>query len=437
MTGRGFISAVKLYWRTAAVVGAVVLIAAVTAIVLTPSKFTSSVRLMVSISGETTANAYQNDTVVTGRVDSYVALLTTEAVAQRVAGDLRPSPSVNDLLANVSAVRVPPNTALIDLAVTADSPEEAQRVANAYAQGFIAYTSALETPTGEDAQRVVVRVVTPATTPRGNVIERVGLAILAVLLALLAALAAVWIRAATDPVVRSASRARDTAGAPLVGFVVDTDAPDAQAVDGYRRLRTALHPDSGSEAQVVAVVAAGTGFTDSRVASLLAGVHVHGGATAVVVDTAPQPRRDMTPVPGVEVIALTDEIEGDVDLMGLGAEVDRLFGRLRSEFTHVIIAVPSVLSGTAATALAQHADTVVLATVPQFTTRRQLRRIADDLTQTGAAPLGVVVVTPGSPSRVSVEDVAEQAPDESTPDGETPDGQTEDRNGSDPHEGNP
>ncbi len=167
---------------------------------------------MVSIDGSTTAAAYQNDEVVAGRVNSYIALLTSEVVNQRVVAALGLPETASELAAKVSATNVPPKTALIDVAVTDPSPERAKLIANTLAREFITYTDALETPTGQDRQKVHTKVVTAASEPRERGAERIILVALAALAGLVLGAVAVWVRARTDPLVRTADRRRRRRG---------------------------------------------------------------------------------------------------------------------------------------------------------------------------------------------------------------------------------
>ena len=84
MNLKAFLAALRRYWLTFLVVAAIPLVAGVSWVFLTPPKYVSTTQLMVSIDGSTTATAYQNDEVVVGRVNSYIALLTSAVVNQRV-----------------------------------------------------------------------------------------------------------------------------------------------------------------------------------------------------------------------------------------------------------------------------------------------------------------------------------------------------------------
>lgn len=204
MTLRVFLAAVKRHRKTFAITATAVFAVGLTWLLLTPAKYVSTTRLMVSVEGSTTAAAYQNDGVVTGRINTYIALLTTDAVTQRVIDKLKLPESPHELAEQVNATNVPPRTSLIDIAVTDESAERARLITQTLAEEFIKFADATETPTGEDAQKVHTTVVTAATAPQQQRAERVALGGLAALVALILGAAAVWIRSARDPVLEMA-----------------------------------------------------------------------------------------------------------------------------------------------------------------------------------------------------------------------------------------
>lgn len=172
-----------------------------------PMQYVSTTELLVSIQGSTTAAAYQNDGVVSTRINSYIPLLTSDVVSQRVIDKLGLPLSAPELSAKISAVNVPPSTALIDIAVTDQSPDRARQLADTVASEFISYAGALETPTGEDGQKVSTTVVTAASEPKARIGELIVLAVAAALVALALGALAVWIRARRHPVRPSEQRA--------------------------------------------------------------------------------------------------------------------------------------------------------------------------------------------------------------------------------------
>ena len=191
---KAYLAAVRRHWRVFVAVVVPVLVLGLTWLLLTPAQYVSTTQLLVSINGSTTATAYQNDDVVTGRVNSYIALLTSDVVSKRVVDKLHLPMTPREFAAKVSATNVPPKTSIIDVAVTDTSPAQARLLADTVADEFINYASALETPTGEDDQKVRTTVVSTASAPRSRLAERVALGLLTALAAVLVGAVAVWIR---------------------------------------------------------------------------------------------------------------------------------------------------------------------------------------------------------------------------------------------------
>jgi capsular polysaccharide biosynthesis protein len=194
LTISAFAAAVRRHWLTFLAVSTVTFGLGLTAIYLTPATYVSSTRLMVSIQGSTTAAAYQNEEVAARRVQSYIPLITSGVVSQRVVDKLGLSLSATQLADKVDVANVPPKTALIDIEVTDRSPIRAKRIADAVASEFIRYAASLETPTGEDSHKVNTVVVSAAGQGRENRLAPVLLGVLAAVTALLLGGVAVWIQ---------------------------------------------------------------------------------------------------------------------------------------------------------------------------------------------------------------------------------------------------
>lgn len=458
-----FLAAVRRYWKTFVAVATVVFAAVLALILLAPAKFVSTVQLMVSISGSTTAAAYQNDDVVAGRVNSYIALLSSDVVSQRVIDKLGLPMTAPELAAKISATNVPPKTSVIDVAVTDESPERARLLANTLANEFISYATALETPTGEDDQKVRTTVVSGASEPRGRRAERVVLGVLAALAALLLGAVAVWIRSLFDPVVRTAERAAAEAGVPVIGYVTAAPAASLDDLEGYRRLRTRLRTiieaTRGADDQAyVLLLACTVGEVDTAiVASNVGRATELAGARAIVVDAqiaeSEVPRDAHTTPHGSDPqLNLTEHEDGEPtghskpesdnetaaddgaarvvtdtsvapsirpgggglpDTVSVGASADgpnrfsttataELFDKLRSQYARVIIAAPPALGTSTASVVGEYADGVLLLVALGATRRRDLRGAAQELRSVGL-PLAATVLVGNEDSVGSAE----------------------------------
>ncbi|WP_236949102.1 YveK family protein [Mycolicibacterium goodii] len=209
MNLRTFLAATRRFRWTYLLVAGLVLVVGAAAILMFPATYVSSARLMVSIEGSTTAAAYQNEEVAIRRIRTYIPLVTSDAVTQRVIDRLGLPMTPAQLAGELSATNVPPKTSLIDIEVTDRSPERAEQLANTVAREFVAYTAAIETATGEDSQKVHTTLVSAATPAHRDPVERVLLYTLVTFAALLMGAAAVWIRASREPADRAEKRTMD------------------------------------------------------------------------------------------------------------------------------------------------------------------------------------------------------------------------------------
>jgi capsular polysaccharide biosynthesis protein len=410
MNLKTFLANLGLYWKTFVVVTLLVLAAGAAALVLTPMQYVSTVQLMVSVQGSTTAAAYQNDTVVAGRVNSYIALLTSDIASQRVIDKLGLPLSASEFAAKVNATNVPPSTSIIDVEVTDESPEQARLIADTLATEFVNFTDALETPTGEDGQKVRTTVVTTASEPHSHLVERVSLGVLVALAALLLGAVAVWIRSRTDSVVRTADQAATAAGVPALGSVSPTAAASLADLDGYRRVRTRLQSTSdASGGRVVELMSVDGDVDVAAVATNLGRAIELTGGRAIVVNAA-QP--DLAGSPETIGVPAGNGVPDTLDASSWAASPDSVatkavsdeIDRLRREYEHVLIAAPPAHGSLTASAVSEYADSVVLLISAKKSKRKAVRRAADELTATGAVLTGVVWVRTdkGSPPNGSL-----------------------------------
>ncbi|MGW0023006.1 hypothetical protein [Rhodococcus sp. NPDC003383] len=407
-----FFATIKLYRKTFGAVCAVVVIAGLSWIALNPAPYVSTTQLMVSIEGTTTATAYENDEVVAGRVNSYVALLTSDVVSQRVVDELDLPETAQELAEQVSATIVPPRTAIIDVAVTDESPTRAQLLADTFAREFIEYADASETPTGADGQKVHAQVITAATEPHERRVERIGLAVIAALAGLVLGAIAVWVRAQTDRVVRTAARAAQLSAVPVLGSVPEVSNAEGSDFERYRRLRAQLRSTidrlHGSDRSgLVWMIASVADEADSSVlaANLGRALELRDGRVTVIdaaEETAAglgeEDSRDSEGVGSPSLRTNADQpapiapTKWGSDSGDLPTAFGELTDRLRKQYAHVVVAAPPVLATCTASVMSDYADAVLLAISFDVTLRRDLVEATERLRDTGAPLLGTVQV---------------------------------------------
>jgi capsular polysaccharide biosynthesis protein len=414
------LASVRRYWTTFTVVAAAVLAMGLTGLLLTPIQYVSTTQLLVAINGSTTATAYQNDDLVAERVHSYIALLTTDVVSQRVIDRLGLTMTPRELAAKISATNVPPNTSIIDIAVSDKSPEQARRLADALGAEFVGYTDALETPTGEDGQKVHTTVVTAAGEPTARVGARVVLGTLIALAAVILGTVAVWIRSLSDPVVRTAHRAGIAAGVPVLGCVTSSGVDSVATLDAYRRLRARLQLMASTQERNIWMLTSVDEVDITEIASSLARAAGLAGRRAIVLNADVAEPRIGEPEPRDAAAARSESAESDgnnpadIDsahrhgaipdslFVSTGAEEpDRvatnatatLIERLLLDHELVVIATPPVLSAYTASLLSECVDAVLVVVQAETTIRRDLTRTVKVLEATGAPLKGVVILS--------------------------------------------
>jgi len=380
-----FVEMIRLYRTTFIAVVAAVFVAAGGWILVAHNQYVSNVQLLVSVNGSTTAEAYENDTVIAGKISSYIALLGTDAASQRVIDKLGLKMSAPQLATKISATNVPPKTAIIDVAVSDDSPEQAKRIAQTLGDEFVSYTAALESPTGDGAQKVVTSVVSPATEPQRRWLEKIMLSLVGAAFAVLAGGIAVWIRSAVDPVIRIGYRAAVAGKAPVFGKLPATDTGSPDDLNDYRRFRNRLGDPRVVE--IAAVESSDAALASvTRVAGGLAQAMALAGKRSIVVD-ATGVDAPVQQIGHVEVTPWT--VAPDDALAGAGYQV---ISGLRKDHDTVVIAAPSVLATPTASAVSDYADAVVLLVVLGVTKRSDVAKAAENLKVGGDSKIGLVLV---------------------------------------------
>jgi succinoglycan biosynthesis transport protein ExoP len=209
-------------WRAFVAMVVLGLGVALLATVLMPRTYTASAELFVAPETDSsTVELLQGSTFILNRVKSYVEIADTELVLGPVIRDLELQTTVSELSGRVTAT-VRPDTVVVRLQVSDDSPDAAARIANAVSAEFQRVAPELE-PVRQGRPAVVrVTVVSPAEPPVAPASPRPRLNIALGLLAGLAAgLAAAVAREVTDRRVVSERDIAAVTDAPIIGRVPD------------------------------------------------------------------------------------------------------------------------------------------------------------------------------------------------------------------------
>jgi capsular exopolysaccharide synthesis family protein len=397
--------------------------------VLTVPEYQAATRLFVSTTGsDTTSTALAGNQFSRERVSSYVELLVGNSIAERVIDSLDLDDTPSELSGRVAASSSP-NTVLINLTVTDESPERARDIANAYATEFALMVGGLEA-SGEGSTPVKVTQVERPAVPAEAINPRpvrnlAGGAALGLLLGCAAGL----LRERLDRTIRTAEQAQEITGRGIVGALVEDASLDGDHVldstsefsgtaEAYRQFRTNLQfLDVDNPARTVVVTSSLPGDGKTTVAVNLALVLAQSGARVVLIEADMRRPRVTSYLGMISGAGLSSILAGRAQYSELyqphevgrlsvlaagpmppnpsemlgSLQMRRLLAQLREDHDFIIIDAPPLLPVTDGAVLAKAADGALLVTRYGVTTRDQLAQAAGNLERIDARLLGVVL----------------------------------------------
>lgn len=289
-------------------------------------RYAAHVTFFVTTPSQAAGEAYQGGLFLQQRVKSYVDLVTSDRLAQRIAETESVGLAVDEIQARVSA-KVEPETVLLRATVTDVDQGRALRLAEGVAARFVELVQQIETPPDGQGPVIKVEVVRgPRLDPDPVSPQPVRNLGLAGLLGLLLGVALALLRGLADASVRDGESLRQVTASALLGQIpYDVDArtnplivgaaaysPRAEAI---RQLRTNLRfVDAQQPARVIAVTSAVKGEGKSSVACNLAISLAEGGWRVLLVD-ADLRRPRVAEYLGLEArVGLTDVLIGEAGL---------------------------------------------------------------------------------------------------------------------------
>jgi capsular exopolysaccharide synthesis family protein len=373
-------------------------------------------------------NPLQGDEFGQQRVNTYVKLLASERLADRVLEEtnLRISPST---LAEEITGSADLNTVLFTATVRDPSRQRALRLTDAVATEFPELVDEIETQNGAQKATVNLDVVSGPSLTEGTVgaHRRLDVAVGA-LAGLLIGIALAFLLALMDKSVRRPESLRESTRTPVLGVVpggggrkhpvvVDVAGASEQA-EAFRRVRTNVQfVDVGRKISVLAVTSAAAHEGRSSTAINLALAFAEAGRKVVLVDgdlRAPMVAKylRLSNAAGLsdvlagqatveEVLqgwgdgALTVLTSGPVppnpaELLGSGRMEDVL-AALRGRFDLVVIDTPPLLPFTDAVIASTQADGVVVVVRYGKTRDDDVTEVMDSLAAVDARVLGTVL----------------------------------------------
>jgi capsular exopolysaccharide synthesis family protein len=422
-----YLHAVRTYWW--AVVLPVVLAVAIGAFVASRAEpdYRASVTFFVATSTQPAGqSAVQGDEFAQRRVNSYLGLLSTDRLANKVIDesglDLAPS-EIKRMMGADSDV----DTLLLTATVTHESQELVERVAQAVSSEFVDLVDEVENR-GSGRPAVQLEVVSGPNVTKVPPRRAVAIGVPAAI-GLVVGLGLAWLLEVRDKTIRSEAQLRELEQAPILGMVPFDRrlregprgrrvAASSAGLEAFRQLRTNLEfIDVGSPVQILVVTSSvaeeGKTTTAINLASALAAasrrvliveadlrrptlddhfkVRGAAGLTDVIVgrgelEVAMQP----VGMNGLMLLPSGKLPPNPSELVGSDAMV-HLLERLRDRFDVVVVNTPPLLPVTDAAVLSAHADGVLVVVCAGKTTRQQLLLAMRALHAVGARVLGTVL----------------------------------------------
>lgn len=394
--------------------------------------YQAKTQLFVSVrTGEASAgDLSQGSSFARQAVVSYVSVVNSTIVMDRVIDTLQLSETSEDLMERVSA-KSPANTVLIDLKVTDPDPARSAEIANTTSAVFADVVSnELEAPTEGSPARVRVDIIRPATVPASpvspNLMKNL---LLGVLGGLGIGIGLAILREVLDTKVRSKEDIEAVTGLPIVGMIghdpesttqplVVLKDPRNPLAEAFRALRTNLsylNVEDGPNTLVITSAGPGEGNTTTVVN--LAVAMADSGARVALID-ADLRKPSVAKVLGIEGgVGLSDLLAGNAsfddvlqhfgrhelfvlpagrippnpsELLGSTA-MGKVLDMLSERFDYVIVDTPPVLAVTDSTILSTRVGGTLMIAAANKVRKQELSNALGALETVEGKVLGVVV----------------------------------------------
>ena len=395
---------------------------------VTDQQYTANTQLFVSTTSSTdVTTAAAGGTLSQQRTASYVQLVGGRELASMVIDDLGLDLTPDELMSEITAQALA-ETVIVDVDVTAPTPEQAQAVATSIGEQFSTLVAQIETPPGATEAPLRVSIVAAPELPTAPSSPDVPLVLAAgLLLGLVLGAVVAVVRDRLDTSVRGEEVAGQAAGAPVLGLVPDEGTqPDtlegltsgAVQLEAFHVVRTNLQFVSvATKPRVLMVTSADQGEGKTTTAIRLAQVLADAGRRVLLIEAdvrRPRVTRYLGAVSGAgltNVLAETADLEDVVQPIGTGGlsvlaagptppnpsellaseAMALLLERVSGEYDLVVVDAPPLLPVADASGLAALSDGVLLCVRWGSTRRDRLERSRALLDRAGATTLGTIL----------------------------------------------
>jgi receptor protein-tyrosine kinase len=262
-------------------------VAAVVAVTFAlPKTYRATTTLYVGVSKDVDRALAFDTSIGEQLARTYTTLAANANLADEVARTLPYGLSRSELLARMSFAPVE-RTQLLEITAEGASPDQAQQIANAYADAFVQRVRS-QFARGQTQTEIAVNepAALPTAPARPNPPLYIGLG---VLLSLLLALAAVLLRDRLDTRIRVTEETVEVLGKPLLARIPvmrssSGQAQDIRTSDAFRLLKTNIDFAAKGPAQVVVVTSPSPVEGKSTVSAQLALAALGDGESVVLIE---------------------------------------------------------------------------------------------------------------------------------------------------------
>lgn len=419
---------VRRRWLTLAVIPLLVLGLGTLLTALTPPVYQSSTETFFSAAGgSSNSDMVSGTTYAQNQVASYMEIATSQLVLGPVAAQIGDGTTAADLAQRVD-VSIADGTAVMTIAASGSTPEDAARLAGAVTTEFNDTIQQMESQARSDESAIEATVIREASVPEAPsspVVWRNLL--LSLLVGIALALLAVFLKERSDPVVRSVDELEELTSLPLLARIptgsrkdeaIVGGTPGEPRVEAFNTLRTNLQfvqAANATKAFVITSARAGEGKTVT-VANLAASMDGTGRRVLVIEADLRRPRlAHHLGLPGwaglTNVLVGTAELDdvlqpyGHEDVWVLAAgttppnpvellaspAMTQLIQTVSERFDLVLIDAPPLLPVADATILSQQAGTAIILVGLGIVERQDLDRCLESLAPVDAEVVGLIV----------------------------------------------
>ena len=424
-----YLRAVRAHWLLIVALTVVGTVAGVVLVLTATPLYQAKVTFFVTTPSTSGGSPLQGDQFGQQRVNTYVKLLGSERLADRVVTQEGVELTTEEVTNSIEGT-ADLNTVLLTATITQPSPEEALALATGVAAQFPDLVEEIESVDGTKEAPVGLDVVSGPTVSSDPVSPKTKLTIGAgVLLGLTAGLGAAIAWSVLDRSVRTVEALEQATAAPVLGTIPFEETAGGSALilggqagharsEAYRHLRTNLKfVDAERPVEVLVVTSSGAGEGKSSTSTNLALTFAGAGKKVLLID-ADLRRPTVGEVLGLESAAgLSNVLAGQVDVQDVlqrfgstqltvltsgstppnpselldSHQMSSLISAMRAKFDLVVIDTPPVLPVTDAAIVSTKADGAIVVVRYGKTRTTDAKAALDSLRAVDARVLGTVL----------------------------------------------